>query len=163
MKISNYRNPTTFQGKLDTSRLGKGKVYWESIAEKVEAESLKYPDAKLCLSENFLQYINTKTNKEGCHTFLKKGALNKLLNNTPFYQIVNTLVNYIKISDTVFNTLEEAERFANICENLNSKINDNSEKNPFKTVYSPALNLVSRYIKSEANKDDILKQWKIHP
>lgn len=76
---------------------------------------------------------------------------------------MNAFVNYLKMSDRVFNTLEEAESFANTCVALDSRINDYSEKNPFNTVYNPALDLVSRYIKSEAKKDDLLKHWEIHP
>lgn len=160
---NNLNNSPAFQAKLDVSKLGKKAVYWESVAKSFEERTSNYPNATLKISEDFIQYVNTKKNKEGCHAFLKKDYLNKLLNKTPLYIIVNAFVNYLKMSDRVFNTLEEAESFANTCEALDSKINDYSGKNPFNTVYNPALDLVSRYIKSEARKDDILKRWKIHP
>lgn len=160
---NNLNNNPAFQAKLDTSKLGKKAVNWEFIAKSFEERTSSYPNATLKISEDLIQYVNTKKNKEGCHALLKEDYLNKLLNRTPLYMIVNALVNYLKMSDRVFNTLEEAESFANTCEALENKINDSSRKNPFNTVYKPAMELVSRYIKSEANKDDLLKHWEIHP
>lgn len=161
MNISTSNN-LAFQAKLDVSGLSKKSDKLNSIVEIFEKKSSKYPNAKLELFDNYVQYTNMKMNKEGCHSFLKDD-LNKLLDNTPISKIVNSLIKYLKMSSAVFHTLEKAEKFAKTCEKLDAKINDDSEENVFDAVYSSTLDLVNRYIKSEANKDDLLKHWEIHP
>lgn len=160
MKVSN--NNLAFQANFKTVNLGKNSVYWETIGKKFEEQTSKIQNAELRLYPNKIQYVNTNKHKAGCHVFLKDETLKKLLNN-PEYKIINAFVKFFDIAHTIFTTLEEAEGFATSCENLNSKINDNSETNVFDEVYFPALDLVNRYAKSEAQKDDILKKWQILP
>ena len=160
MNISTSNN-LAFQAKLDVSGLSKKSDKLNSIVKNFEKKSSKYPNAKLELYDNCVAYTNTKMDKEGCYGYLKED-LNELLDNTPISKIVNSLLKYLKMSSAVFHTLEKAEKFGKTCEKLDAKINDDSEENVFDAVYSSALDLVYRYIKSETNKDDLLKHWEIH-
>ena len=159
MNISTSNN-LAFQAKLDVSGLSKKSGKLNSIVEIFEKKSSKYPNAKLELYDNCVQYINMKMDKEGCNGYLEDD-LNELIDNAPISKIVNSLLKYLKMSSAVFYTLEKAEKYGKTCEKLDAKINDDSEEDVFYAVYSSALDLVSRYIKSEANKDDLLKHWEI--
>ena len=161
MKIQN-KNNFSFKGTLVTKNLGKDSVHFETIAKKVKEETAKFPNVELRLYPNMIQYVDTEKQKDGCHAFFKRNSINKILNN-PEYQIVNAFVKFFNIGHNIFNILEEAEKFAKNCEMLYIKINDNSTTNQFDAVYNSALNLVSRYAKSETKNDKILKNWEIHP
>ena len=160
MNISTSNN-LAFQAKLDVSGLSKKSGKLNSIVEIFEKKSSKYPNAKLELYDNYVQYINMKMDKEGCISYLEDD-LNKLIDNAPISKIVNSLLKYLKMSSAVFHTLEKAEKFGKTCEKLDAKITDDFE-DVFYDVYSSTLKLVYRYIESEANKDDFLKHWEIHP
>ena len=160
MQISNILNSNpAFQAKVDVSRLGKKGVYFETISRKIKERTVKIPDREIRITPEAITIINTLTGKEGCKINLGKGGINKILDFSEI-QIINALIKFLKVSDTISTRLDEVRKLATNYVALDA--DKNLGVKTYKQFCEHAEKEAKMYAYNETQGDALLKKLRIN-
>lgn len=160
-------NNTTFQARLDISKVKTNRARWHQVAEIVPKITKSNPNGVIRVVETTdgMHVTAIENARKNPNSMLDALFFNKTMDETftmfDNNTIAKTLAKFFRIGQTAKKELVSAEKLANSMAEKNDNANYKNYNDTFAYFYDEARSIIEDDVTRKAERDEIMKQWEI--